>query len=155
MSNCCAGCWKAEGVSSVLEAPKGSVDCVHQFRRPFLSSRERLNLRVRLRSHHPTLISPISRQSAAPPLPIGGDLGVCIRPCDGGPKVRILLPPAESRCKPGFLSVLGRKPAAQPDIDLKKQMRNAFPGAPKTEVGEVIGTRKRRRPPEVSGGLLP
>ena len=34
--------------------------------------------------------------------------------------------------------MLGRKPAAQPDIDLKKQMRNAFPGAPKTEVGEVI-----------------
>jgi hypothetical protein len=56
----------------------------------------------------------------------------------GVPKVRIHLPPAESRCKPGFLSVLGRKPAAQPDIDLKKQMRNAFPGAPKTEVGEVI-----------------
>ena len=54
------------------------------------------------------------------------------------PMVRIHVPPAESRCKHGFLSVLGRKPAAQPDIDLKKQMRDAFPGAPKTEVGEVI-----------------
>src|SRR5580704_5731475 len=36
------------------------------------------------------------------------------------------------------LAGLGRKPAAQPDIDLEKQMRDAFPSAPKTEVGEVI-----------------
>jgi len=36
------------------------------------------------------------------------------------------------------LAGLGRKPAAQPDIDLEKQMRDAFPGTPKTEVGEMI-----------------
>ena len=33
---------------------------------------------------------------------------------------------------------LGRKPAAQPDIDLEKQMCDAFPGASKTQVGEVV-----------------
>jgi hypothetical protein len=36
------------------------------------------------------------------------------------------------------LTRLCRKPAAQPDIDLEKQMRDAFSGAPKTEVGEMV-----------------
>jgi hypothetical protein len=39
----------------VLEATKGSVDWVHQFRRPLLSSRERQSLRVPLRSRSQTL----------------------------------------------------------------------------------------------------
>jgi hypothetical protein len=38
----------------ILEAPEGSVDCVHQFRRPLLSSQERPSLQVSLRSRHPT-----------------------------------------------------------------------------------------------------
>jgi hypothetical protein len=37
-----------------LEAPKGSVECVHQFRRPLLSSREHPSLPALLRSRHPT-----------------------------------------------------------------------------------------------------
>ena len=44
-----------DGCSSVLGAPKGSVDCVHQFRRPLLSSLERLSLQAPLHSRHPTL----------------------------------------------------------------------------------------------------
>jgi hypothetical protein len=39
----------------ILEAPEGSVDCVHQFRRPLLSSQERPSLQAPLRSRHPTL----------------------------------------------------------------------------------------------------
>jgi hypothetical protein len=39
----------------VLEATKGSVDWVHQFRRPLLSNRERQSLRVPLRSRSQTL----------------------------------------------------------------------------------------------------
>jgi hypothetical protein len=39
----------------ILEAPEGSVDCVHQFRRPLLSSLERPSLQAPLRSRHPTL----------------------------------------------------------------------------------------------------
>ena len=38
----------------ILEAPEGSVDCVHQFRRPLLSSQERPSLQAPLRSRHPT-----------------------------------------------------------------------------------------------------
>ena len=40
---------------SILEPPEGSVDCVHQFRRPLLSSQERPSLQAPLRSRHPTL----------------------------------------------------------------------------------------------------
>jgi hypothetical protein len=36
-----------------LEAPKGSVECVHQFRGPLLSSREHPSLPALLRSRHP------------------------------------------------------------------------------------------------------
>jgi hypothetical protein len=39
----------------ILEAPEGSIDCVHQFRRPLLSSQERPSLQAPLRSRHPTL----------------------------------------------------------------------------------------------------
>ena len=39
----------------ILEAPEGSVDCVHQFRRPLLSSQEHPSLQAPLRSRHPTL----------------------------------------------------------------------------------------------------
>jgi len=39
----------------ILEAPEGSVDWVHVFRRPLLSSRERPSLQAPLRSRHPTL----------------------------------------------------------------------------------------------------
>jgi hypothetical protein len=39
----------------ILEAPKGPVDCVHQFRRPLLSSQEHPSLQAPLRSRHPTL----------------------------------------------------------------------------------------------------
>jgi hypothetical protein len=39
----------------VLEAIKGSVDCVHQFRRPLLSRQGRPSLQAPLRSRHPTL----------------------------------------------------------------------------------------------------
>jgi hypothetical protein len=42
---------------------------------------------------------PFSRRSAAPLLAIGGDLGVCIHPSDGGPMVRIHLPPAASHVR--------------------------------------------------------
>ena len=38
----------------ILEAPEGSVDCVHQFRRPWLSNRVRPSLPAPLRSRHPT-----------------------------------------------------------------------------------------------------
>jgi hypothetical protein len=40
---------------SILEPPEGSVDCVHQFRRPLLRSQERLSLQAPCRSRHPTL----------------------------------------------------------------------------------------------------
>ena len=43
------------GCHSIREATKGSVDCVHQFRRPLLSSQERPSLQAPLRSRHPTL----------------------------------------------------------------------------------------------------
>lgn len=36
------------------------------------------------------------------------------------------------------LAWLDRKPATEPDIDLEKQMRDALPGAAKTEVSEVV-----------------
>jgi hypothetical protein len=36
------------------------------------------------------------------------------------------------------LTRLDRKPAAKSDVDLEKQMRDAFPGAAKTEVGEMV-----------------
>jgi len=36
------------------------------------------------------------------------------------------------------LAWLDRKPATEPDIDLEKQMRDALPGAAKTEIGEVV-----------------
>jgi hypothetical protein len=44
-----SGCYPA------LKATKGSVDCVHQFRRPLLSSPERPSLQAPLRSRHLTL----------------------------------------------------------------------------------------------------
>ena len=40
------------------------------------------------------------------------------------------------------LTRFGRKPAAKPVIDFKKQMRDAFPSAAKTEVGEVVVCRR-------------
>jgi hypothetical protein len=47
--------------------PKGSVDCVHQFRHPLLSSRERQSLQAPLRSRHPTLRH--RRLTKTPPRP--------------------------------------------------------------------------------------
>ena len=44
-----SGCYPA------LEAIKGSVNCVHQFRRPLLSSQERPSLQAPLRSRRPIL----------------------------------------------------------------------------------------------------
>src|ERR1700730_2026020 len=78
----------------------------HRGRKPFPSS-----LRVRgagtiaaasddqrrwSRSGAKSAFSAISRQSAAPLLPIGVDLGIRIRPSDGGPRVRIRLSPASA-----------------------------------------------------------
>ena len=50
-----AGAKRRARCYSVLEVQKGSVDCVHQFRRPLLSSQERPSLQAPLRSRHPTL----------------------------------------------------------------------------------------------------
>ena len=44
-------------------------------------------------------------------LAIGGDLGVCIHPSDGGPRVRIHLPPAESLSLAGLYLRGSRTPA--------------------------------------------
>ena len=45
----------AEAGLSILEAPKGAVDCLDQFRCALLSSQERPSLQAPLRSHHSTL----------------------------------------------------------------------------------------------------
>ena len=36
------------------------------------------------------------------------------------------------------LAALGRKPAANSDVELKEEMRDAMPGVPKTDVGEMV-----------------
>ena len=58
------------GCYSVLEAPKGLVGCVHQFRRPLLSGPGRPSLRAPLRGPPPDPTAPRPYEEPPRPIPI-------------------------------------------------------------------------------------
>jgi hypothetical protein len=84
----------------------------------------------------------------------GTDTGT-VGPFPAEPMVRILFPPAkslrtilgEAQCSTNLalaerqlnsLTLLGRKPAANSHVEFEDEMRDALPGVPKTDIGEVV-----------------
>ena len=61
---------EGSGCYSVLEAKKGSVDCVHRFRHPSFSSRGRPSLRAPLRCRGQTPTAPPPYEDPPRPIPI-------------------------------------------------------------------------------------